>query len=125
MQILDLADIKNGNDVLEIGCGWGAFAEAALDAVDCHVTGITLSEEQLAYSRRRLDGRTRARKSENSPRTISSRKLGLTVLTRSAAKMAEVKKSIGFVRQLASVACGKRSKNNHGISRRTSIPLFR
>ena len=39
--------------ILEIGCGWGAFAELAA-AEKCRVTGLTLSREQLEYARARL-----------------------------------------------------------------------
>ena len=39
--------------VLEIGCGWGGFAETA-GAAGHKVTGLTLSHEQLAYARARL-----------------------------------------------------------------------
>ena len=38
-----------GDNILEIGCGWGAFAERAAGA-GCRVDGLTLSKEQLAYS---------------------------------------------------------------------------
>ncbi|MEG2030244.1 MAG: cyclopropane-fatty-acyl-phospholipid synthase family protein [Janthinobacterium sp.] len=40
--------------VLEIGCGWGGFAETAARDYGAHVTGLTLSTEQLAYARQRL-----------------------------------------------------------------------
>jgi cyclopropane-fatty-acyl-phospholipid synthase len=40
--------------VLEIGCGWGAFAEMAAREFGCRVTGLTLSEEQLAYADARM-----------------------------------------------------------------------
>jgi len=42
-----------GSRVLEIGCGWGGFAEAAARA-GLQVTGLTLSAEQLAWARDRL-----------------------------------------------------------------------
>lgn len=51
--ILDLLDIAPGQHLLEIGCGWGGMAEAAARA-DVHVTGVTISAEQLALARRRL-----------------------------------------------------------------------
>jgi cyclopropane-fatty-acyl-phospholipid synthase len=44
--------------VLEIGCGWGSFAELAA-ARGYRLTGLTLSRAQLAYARARLDGRAR------------------------------------------------------------------
>ncbi|AJY46582.1 SAM-dependent methyltransferase [Martelella endophytica] len=40
--------------VLEIGCGWGGFAERAAAVTGCHVTGLTLSKEQAKYARERL-----------------------------------------------------------------------
>lgn len=46
--------ISDGDHVLEIGCGWGGFAEFAIREYGCRVTGITLSNEQLAYAKRRL-----------------------------------------------------------------------
>ena len=53
-RILDTLALPPGARVLEIGCGWGGFAElAARDGL--HVTGLTLSTEQLAWARRRLD----------------------------------------------------------------------
>jgi cyclopropane-fatty-acyl-phospholipid synthase len=39
--------------VLEIGCGWGGFAEHAATTHGCRVTGITISREQAAYARER------------------------------------------------------------------------
>ncbi len=50
---VSLLDVTGGEDVLEIGCGWGALAESLAKA-GCSVTGITLSREQLAYARNRL-----------------------------------------------------------------------
>jgi len=41
--------------VLEIGCGWGGFAEFAASEIGCRVTGITISKEQLAYARDRVN----------------------------------------------------------------------
>lgn len=52
-----LADsVKIGPDdhVLEIGCGWGGFAEFAAREIGCKVTGVTISNEQLAYARNRI-----------------------------------------------------------------------
>jgi cyclopropane-fatty-acyl-phospholipid synthase len=42
-----------GQRLLEIGCGWGALAEEAARA-RIHVTGVTLSTEQLDWARHRL-----------------------------------------------------------------------
>ncbi|MHC4408074.1 MAG: class I SAM-dependent methyltransferase [Planctomycetota bacterium] len=44
------AGLRPGDHVLEIGCGWGGFAEFAALELDCRVTGITISREQAAYA---------------------------------------------------------------------------
>ena len=46
--------VRPGDRVLEIGCGWGALAEAAARDFGATVTGVTLSQEQLAWGQRRL-----------------------------------------------------------------------
>lgn len=51
---LDEAGVGAGSSLLEIGCGWGAVAEAAA-LRGAHAVGVTLSREQLVYARRRLD----------------------------------------------------------------------
>ena len=48
-------DLKAGEHVLEIGCGWGGFAEFAAREYGARVTGITISDEQLAYARARME----------------------------------------------------------------------
>jgi cyclopropane-fatty-acyl-phospholipid synthase len=50
---LSEAGVHCGSRVLEIGCGWGAVAERAA-AQGAHLTGVTLSTEQLDYARQRL-----------------------------------------------------------------------
>jgi cyclopropane-fatty-acyl-phospholipid synthase len=54
--IADLAGLHSGAHVLEIGCGWGGFAEYAAVERGCDVTAITLSTEQAAYAERKLEG---------------------------------------------------------------------
>jgi len=51
---LTLAGVKPGDRVLEIGCGWGALAEKATTEFAAHVTGVTLSTEQLAFANERM-----------------------------------------------------------------------
>lgn len=55
-RILDHWDKKSGK-VLEIGCGWGAFAELAVNHGDYDFHGISLSHQQLAYAQRRMGNR--------------------------------------------------------------------
>jgi cyclopropane-fatty-acyl-phospholipid synthase len=49
--------LQPGQRLLEVGCGWGAVAEAAAADLGAHVTGVTLSDEQLAFARERLNSR--------------------------------------------------------------------
>ncbi len=51
---LRMAGVKAGDRVLEIGCGWGALAEKAVQEFGASLVGVTLSTEQLAHARRRL-----------------------------------------------------------------------
>ena len=51
---LRMAQVKPGDRVLEIGCGWGALAEAATTRFDASVVGVTLSTEQLAWAQERM-----------------------------------------------------------------------
>ncbi len=53
-QIMDAAEVKPGKEVLEIGCGWGGFAEEA-GRSGAKVRGITLSKEQLEYAQQRIE----------------------------------------------------------------------
>ncbi|MES2999275.1 MAG: cyclopropane-fatty-acyl-phospholipid synthase family protein [Pseudomonadota bacterium] len=53
-RVLTMAGVRPGDRVLEIGCGWGALAEMAACEFGAHVTGVTLSTEQLAFARQRL-----------------------------------------------------------------------
>lgn len=52
-RLFDWLNVKAGDRVLEIGCGWGGFAEYAAQR-GVHVTGVSLSKEQLNYARARL-----------------------------------------------------------------------
>ncbi|MDI1280750.1 MAG: cyclopropane-fatty-acyl-phospholipid synthase [Brevundimonas sp.] len=49
-----MMDLKPGQTVLEIGCGWGGFAEYAAREIGAHVTGVTISQEQHDFARQRL-----------------------------------------------------------------------
>ena len=48
-RVLELSNAQPGQTILEIGCGWGAFAERAAN-IGCKVEGLTLSREQLDFS---------------------------------------------------------------------------
>lgn len=53
-KLLGLLKAKAGERILEIGCGWGGFAETAAGEFGANVTGITLSAEQLKYAKERI-----------------------------------------------------------------------
>jgi cyclopropane-fatty-acyl-phospholipid synthase len=46
--------LQSGHDVLEIGCGWGGFAEFAAKEVGAKVTGVTISKKQYEFARKRV-----------------------------------------------------------------------
>ncbi len=48
------ARVQPGARLLEIGCGWGGLAEMAAREFGAQVTGVTLSQEQLAWGRQRI-----------------------------------------------------------------------
>lgn len=52
-RILAMMDMQPGARVLEIGCGWGTLAATLAQRFDAHVTGVTLSSEQLAFAQDR------------------------------------------------------------------------
>ncbi len=54
LRLARLLDLRPGHSVLEIGCGWGAFAELAAAEFGCHVHAITLSREQRDHAQRRI-----------------------------------------------------------------------
>ena len=54
-RLAGIVGIQPEDHVLEIGCGWGGFAEYAVRTHGCKLTGLTLSKEQLQYARQRMD----------------------------------------------------------------------
>jgi cyclopropane-fatty-acyl-phospholipid synthase len=52
-RIAELLDINNDDEILEIGCGWGALAIALAERCRS-VKGVTLSAEQLAFAKGRV-----------------------------------------------------------------------
>ena len=53
-RILRRLGARADDHILEIGCGWGAFAEYAARTRGCRVHGITLSAAQLEFARQRI-----------------------------------------------------------------------
>ena len=50
-------DLRGGEHVLEIGCGWGALALHLAQAGAGAITGLTLSPSQLEVAQKRCAGR--------------------------------------------------------------------
>jgi len=53
--IVEQMGAKPGDHILEIGCGWGGFAEYAAKERGLRVTGLTISHEQFTYARERIE----------------------------------------------------------------------
>jgi len=53
-RILARLDARPGERILEIGCGWGGFAEYAARTRGCRVHGITVSSAQLEFAQQRI-----------------------------------------------------------------------
>ncbi|MBC7132705.1 MAG: class I SAM-dependent methyltransferase [Roseovarius sp.] len=53
-RMVDAMGVRPGDHVLEIGCGWGGFAEYAARERGLRVTGLTISPAQLAHARKRM-----------------------------------------------------------------------
>jgi len=58
--VLSSLGLEQPGRILEIGCGWGGFAEVAAERGH-HVTGLTISREQLDFARQRLGDRAEIR----------------------------------------------------------------
>ena len=52
-KVMEALELKKGDSILEIGSGWGGFAEEAARK-KATVKGITLSREQLAFAEERI-----------------------------------------------------------------------
>ena len=58
--VVDALGLDAPSSILEIGCGWGGFADVAA-ARGHHVTGLTISREQLDFAQKRLGERAEIR----------------------------------------------------------------
>ncbi|MBZ0163995.1 MAG: cyclopropane-fatty-acyl-phospholipid synthase family protein [Notoacmeibacter sp.] len=52
--LAESAGVGPNDHVLEIGCGWGGFAEFAAREIGCKVTGLTISREQQDFASERI-----------------------------------------------------------------------
>ena len=53
--LLEALGAMPGQEILEVGCGWGGFAEVAVREYGCRVRALTLSPSQLAFARARAE----------------------------------------------------------------------
>ncbi len=53
-ELINLINIKDGNKVLEIGCGWGGFAEFLAKNYDVSVDCITISKNQYEFTKKKI-----------------------------------------------------------------------
>jgi cyclopropane-fatty-acyl-phospholipid synthase len=53
-RLAEAIDLRPGQTLLEIGCGWGGFAEYAARTFGARVVGLTISREQRDFARRRI-----------------------------------------------------------------------
>lgn len=50
-RMIDMLNIKSGDHILEIGCGWGGFFSRAVERTGCKVTAVMNSPKQAQYNR--------------------------------------------------------------------------
>jgi cyclopropane-fatty-acyl-phospholipid synthase len=53
-RLAEAIDLQPGQRLLEIGCGWGGFAEYAARTFGAKVVGLTISKEQRDFAQRRI-----------------------------------------------------------------------
>jgi cyclopropane-fatty-acyl-phospholipid synthase len=53
-RLAEMTGVRPDSHVLEIGCGWGSFAELAAKEFGARVTGLTISDAQAEFARRRI-----------------------------------------------------------------------
>ena len=53
-KLAELVSVKDGDNILEIGCGWGGFSEFLGKEYNCNVTAITISKEQYNFAKKRI-----------------------------------------------------------------------
>lgn len=53
-KLAEMVDLKADQHVLEIGCGWGGFAQYAAEVIGARVTGVTISQAQHDFAVERM-----------------------------------------------------------------------
>ena len=54
-KLIDLIRPNNGDKILEIGCGWGGFAEHLAKNYDVQLDCITISQKQFEFTKKRIN----------------------------------------------------------------------
>ena len=54
-KLIDLLEVKDGNKVLEIGCGWGGFSEYLAKNYNVTIDCITISKKQFEFTKNRIN----------------------------------------------------------------------
>jgi cyclopropane-fatty-acyl-phospholipid synthase len=54
-KLIDLLEVKGGNKVLEIGCGWGGFSEYLAKNYNVTIDCITISKKQFEFTKNRIN----------------------------------------------------------------------
>jgi cyclopropane fatty-acyl-phospholipid synthase-like methyltransferase len=75
--MVDQMGAQPGDHVLEIGCGWGGFAEYAAKERGLRVTGLTISKEQHDYAVARMRRCRACRTGSRSSCRITATRRGL------------------------------------------------
>jgi len=70
-RIIEQLQIEPHHQVLEIGCGWGGFAERFAQKTDAQLTATTISRSQFEYAQKRLQGKDQIRLIQDDYRKLS------------------------------------------------------
>ena len=54
-KLINLLEVKDGNKVLEIGCGWGGFSEYLAKNYNVTIDCITISKKQFEFTKNRIN----------------------------------------------------------------------
>ena len=54
-KLIDLLKVKDGDKVLEIGCGWGGFSEYFAKNYNVTIDCITISKKQFEFTKKRIN----------------------------------------------------------------------
>ena len=54
-KLIDLLEVKDGNKVLEIGCGWGGFSEYLAKNYNVTIDCITISKKQFEFTKNKIN----------------------------------------------------------------------